>query len=353
MKDEYSPYKIVHHMDKLTQLKEGSAPVPLQVHIVPANVCNQNCTFCAYRMDGYLSNESFDTKDMIPKKELFETLLHLHHMGVKAVQYTGGGEPLVHPDIHEAFKTTLGFGMDLALVTNGMALTTDISDTLGDASWVRVSLDAATPQMYSFLRKTPQKTFNSVLNNIKELVRYKRQSVIGVGYVVQKENWEGVYNAAKLCKSLGVDTFRISAAFTTMGYEYFSDFEERAKELCAFTKAELEDENFTVFNLFNDRVKDTFEGSQEYSFCPIKELQVYIGADCNVYTCCTLAYNKKGLIGSIKDQNFEQLWNSEEKRKLYKQHDPSVHCKFPCMYKGKNEFINYCIKQRANHINFI
>jgi len=331
MKDEYSPYKIVHHMDKIEQLRRGEQPVPLQVHIVPANVCNMNCVFCAYRLDGYLSNETFDTRDIMPKEKLFETLVSIKKLGVKAVQYTGGGEPLVHPNAYEMLKATLGLDLDMALVTNGMALTNEMCDTLGDASWVRVSLDAATPEMYSFLRKTTQDTWHTVKLNIEELVRYKRRCVIGIGYVVQKENWEDIYKAARFAKELGVDNFRISAAFTTMGYEYFSDFEEKAKELAAFTKEQLEDENFTVFNLFNDRVKDTFEGTQDYDFCPIKELQVYIGADQNVYTCCTLAYNKRGLIGSIKDQSFKDLWYSVEKdakervHQLLHQERPKAH----------------------------
>ena len=82
-------------------------------------------------------------------------------------------------------------------------------------------------------------------------------------------------------------------------------------------------------------------------------MQVYIAADSNVYTCCTLAYNKKGLIGSIKDQTFKQLWESEERKTLYNNHKANIICNIPCMYKGKNEFIEYVVKKDPKHINFI
>jgi MoaA/NifB/PqqE/SkfB family radical SAM enzyme len=225
-------------------------------------------------------------------------------------------------------------------------------DLLGDAAWVRISMDSGESQLYGFLRNVPQTAFFKVVRNIETLVRYRRKSIIGIGYVVQKENYRNIYEAAKFFKGLGVDNIRISAAFTPMGYEYFSDFQQEARDQAKRAES-LSDDHFTVFNLFNDRVRDCFEGTQDYSFCPIKDLLTYIGADFNVYTCCTLAYNKKGLIGSIKDQSFKDLWQSKEKQEMFAGHSPMHLCKFPCMYRNKNEFINYCIKKDPRHINFI
>ena len=64
-KEEYSPYKIIHHLDKLIQLKNREQPVPIQIQLVPTNICNQNCIFCAYRMKDSLSNQEFNKKDIL------------------------------------------------------------------------------------------------------------------------------------------------------------------------------------------------------------------------------------------------------------------------------------------------
>jgi len=85
----------------------------------------------------------------------------------------------------------------------------------------------------------------------------------------------------------------------------------------------------------------------------MKELVPYIGADLNVYTCCMLAYNDLGYIGSLKGQTFAQLWNSPEKRAFFESHDPRKLCRLPCMFEFKNEFINYCLKKNPRHINYI
>lgn len=352
IKEEYSPYKIVHHPEKIAQLKRNEQPTPLQVQIIPINACPQKCSFCAYRMKDYTSNEQFFEKDMLSFDKIVETLDCMKDMGIRGLQLTGGGEPLFHPKAHDILKSAFDRNMEIALVSNGQLLTEEMCELLGDAAWVRISMDAASPALYSLIRNVSKTIYTQVLHNIKTLVKYRKKSIIGVGYVVERENFKEIYEAAKIYKDLGIDNFRISAAFTPMGYDYFKDFQDEARDLSR--KAEsLSDKNFTVFNLFNDRVKDSFEGVQDYSKCPIKDLLTYIGADYNVYTCCTLAYNHRGFIGSIKDKSFKEVWESKEKVEFFAQHDPSKQCQHPCMYKNKNEFINYCTKPNPRHTEFI
>ncbi len=351
--EEYSNWKIVHHQDILSKLKKSVQVVPLQVQIVPSNQCNHRCHFCAYRMKGFPSNEIFEEKDFLSYEKIYECLEDFAEIGVKALHITGGGEPLVHPNIYDIFVNTLDFKLDLALVTNGFKLTEDMCNLLGDSLWVRVSMDSVNKSIYSFIRNVSEDVFDKVVENIKLLVKHKRNNIVGIGYVIGKENYKDIYKAVKFFKELGVDNIRLSAVFTQMGYDYFFEFKDRAAELAKRAKEDFSDDSFTVFNLFDERVKDVFTGTQNYDYCPIKELLTYIGADYSVYTCCTLAYNKKGLIGSIKNQRFKELWGGYQKTKIFENHNPSINCSHPCMYKGKNDFINYCIKDNPKHINYI
>ncbi len=353
IKDEYSPYKIVHQMEKLEEMKNGGQPDPVQVHLIPSNRCNQSCTFCAYRMPESASNQKFNANDMMSSEKLFEIIDSCKQLGVKAIQYTGGGEPLVHPGIKEAFKRTLDNNMELALVSNGMALDDELIDILSDISWVRVSVDSASKGTYSILRRTKAGNFDVVAKNVRKLSNKKSGTVLGIGFVVSRENYLEIYDACKFFKDAGVDNFRISATFTPLGLRYFDGILEEAKDIAQKAKVDLEDKDFTVFNLFNDRIGDLFDGVQEYDFCPMKELVPYLGADLNVYTCCILAYNSLGYIGSLKDQTFEELWHSKEKIDFYNRHSPKVYCRLPCMFENKNDFINYCIKKDPKHINFM
>lgn len=353
IKDEYSPYKVVHHLDKIEELRQGCQIAPVQIHLIPTNRCNQNCVFCAYRLPDYPSAKNFYAKDEIPESKLLEIIDSCKEIGVKGIQYTGGGEPLVHPAISKAFQRTIEQGMDLALVSNGQALTDELIEILANVSWVRISVDSHKKATYSLIRRVKGGIYDKVTKNIEKLAKLKSSTILGVGFVVNAENHREIYSACQYFKELGVDNFRISAAFTSFGMAYFDGFLQDAKELAQKAKENLEDKNFTVFNLFNDRIGDLFHGSQDYPYCPMKEFVPYVGADQNVYTCCMLAYNDFGYIGSLQEQSFNELWSSEQKKSFFENHDPRKYCKMPCMFQGKNEFINYAIKPDARHINFI
>lgn len=354
IRQEYSPYKIVHHPEIIQQLKNKEHIFPIQVHLVPTNRCNQNCSFCAYRMDGYSSSQNFGCRDQIETRKLLEIISDLAENGCRAIQYTGGGEPLFHKDIDKALDVTFKLGLDVGMVTNGVLFNDRTLELMSQSSWVRVSVDSYERETYAACRGVTEKQHGMMLANVRKLAKIKSHTtVLGIGFVITKENYREVYKAAKLFKEIGVDNIRVSAAFTNQGYSYFDGWFDEARDIVLKTYADLNDERFTVFNLFNERVKDLFDGAQDYDFCPMKHLVPYIGADSNVYMCCMLAYNDRGLIGSIAERKFSEMWNAPETVTLMNEHSPKNDCRLPCMFESKNKFINYCIQDDAIHTNFI
>lgn len=359
MKEEYSSFKAVHHPDKIQELKDGKQIVPLQLQIVPSNICNQACSFCSYRMDGSLSNQNFNDRDLLPYDKLIETLDCCVDMGIPAIQVTGGGEPLVYKDKEngktaiDMFNAIVDRNLELALVTNGQALNDEICQLLGEhSSWVRISIDAGNAETYSKIRGVSPKIYDRVIENIKTLVKYRKYTIIGIGFVVCKENKDQVLECAKLAKSLGVQNFRISANMTPEGFQYFHGWLEETQELCKEAE-KLSDDNFHVFNLFGTRVQDNFEEIQDYNICYAQEFNTYLGPNLSLYRCCVQSFNNMGFIGSIKDQSLKELWNSQEKFDKFDNHCPAKHCKHPCLAKNKNLFLEYLTKLNPKHINFI
>lgn len=358
IKDEYSPYKFIHHPKHIEMMRSGEHVSPIQVQLVPTNRCNHNCIQCAYHIDGMPSNQQFTLRDEIHYDKLIEIVNDCKDMGVQGIQLTGGGEPTIHPQITQLMEYITHDGLiKLSLVTNAERLSDDMIDILvKHGSWVRISLDAGTKETHSKYRQVSKKSFYKVIGNIERLVKHRDDEnsdlVIGVGFVVNDCNYKEIYTAGELARNIGVDNFRISGAFTPTGFDYFAPFYKEASDIARETSRLLSSDKFTVFNLFDDRVKDT-QDTQDYDHCPIKDIQAYIGADYNVYTCCTLAYNKRGLVGSIKERSFKDLWYSKETMSMFKNHNPRKMCNLMCMYKGKNEFINYCIKDNPVHKEFI
>lgn len=351
MTTAYSPHKIVHHESKLKELKAGRQTTPLQLQIVPTNRCNHSCKLCAYRLEGSTSNEAFNPLDELSIHQVLSVLHDCADMGIKAVQFTGGGEPTAHPEFARMLDTALALNLDAAVVSNGQNIDEHMAALIGQGAWSRISFDASTEQTFSTVHRGGH--FTLVKEAVRKIAMHKKQGhILGVGFVVQADNFSEIHKAAELAKELGADNFRISAAFTPDGLAHFGDFFEMAQAMAKQTKADLEDNSFHVFNMFDDRVGDMFSGSQQYKYCPVKDLMAYLGADGNLYTCCTKAYSKAGLIGSVVE-GLDVLWNSGLKKRMFAHHTPKQACQHPCMYEGKNKFINYCLSECPEHVNFI
>lgn len=365
----YSTDKFSLHGQNLIALANNRQPFPVHVQMIISDLCSHDCNFCAYRMEGYTTSELFydlnkegarrhNPNRMIPLDKALEILDDCSIMGVKAIQFTGGGEPTVHPDHHRIFRTASDLGMDIALVTHGCLLTPEVMRLfVNSGKWIRVSVDASNAATYSNIRRISQRQFDVSMSNLRTLVAMKRtdkdsELVIGFGFVVTKDNWTEVVDAAKLAKSIGVDSFRISALFQSDEDEYFSDFYDHASELCA-TAQNLSDDTFQVTNSFGARVSDLVHGSPTVDHCGYMNFTTYIGGDLNVYRCCSTAYSTHGKIGSIQDRRFIDLWHSADKMRDFDSFDP--HKCTRCQFNKQNEAIAITVKQiqSIQHGNFV
>jgi len=72
----------------------------------------------------------------------------LKDYGVKAVTFSGGGEPLMNRDTETAIVHARAIGLDVGLITNGQYMAPGgLADVIvGHCTWVRVSLSATTPK---------------------------------------------------------------------------------------------------------------------------------------------------------------------------------------------------------------
>ena len=303
-------------------------------------------------MAGYPSSETFDVQEELSWDKLQRIICDCVVMGVKAVEITGGGEPTVHPHFNDLCSLIVDSGIDLGVVTNGSIWSPRHAETLARAHWVRFSIDAGTATTYASYRQVSPVVYRLVRDHVRQLtdMQCHPDSLIGVGYVVNADNWRDVLQAAEYAKDNGADNFRISALFQPQGRQYFETFFGEARDLCK--KAEgLATDTFTVFNLFGDRLGDLESGPPTASLCGYSRLTTYLGADSTAYTCCCNAYSAHGLIGSFRNQSFRRMWEAPTTQEKLLAVD-ATQCQ-RCMYNTKNETIAYAIDKNPKHINFI
>lgn len=358
MSNAYSNFKAAYHLDDIKAFRNKKPNPPRHVQIILSDLCNQNCSFCAYRMDGGFSTENFreissiglikkNPNRKIPTEKVFEILKDCSEIGVKAIQFTGGGEPTLHPDYLSIFQEAHRLNFQTALVTNGTRFEDWDFATLNRMSWIRVSLDAGNKDTYEKIRES--KLWNKVISNIKTLGKFTNGPLVGVGFVITKDNYKEIYDAAKIVKEAKIPYMRIAAIFSNEGSKYYKDIYESILTDITYAKEMLSTANFKLIDLFSHRLSDLDQGSPVNSFCGYQHFTLYIGGDQKLYRCCTTSYTSHGEIGDLKNMSLKNWWMNEAED-AYKDFDAQTchHCQF----NAQNEVINNLITPPL-HVDFV
>lgn len=348
----YSDLKILCHTDKLDDILKQKRTAPLHVRIKPTNICNQNCWYCLYANDAVVKNRSVNRRESIPWKKMKEIVNDLSDIGTKAVTFSGGGEPLCYSHICETIELVQQKGIEYAVISNGQALNEKERDALSRARWVRISLDSVNEQMYSKLRGV--NTFQTVIRNIERFARKKDdECVLGVNYVVTKDNSGDVYEICSLLSSIGVDNIKFSPLIIKGTVpQYHMDIKDKVEEQISRAQADFQNSRFKIIDKYtNDESLDlNFVKCEK---CFISEVFTVIGADCKVYYCHQRAYTSQGMLGDLTDQTFKELWYSDEIIKKSREMKPQDECNFRCAFEERNQLLNQLMNIDKTHINFI
>ncbi len=355
----YSDLKILHFDSKLRDILDGTLSPPLHIRLKPTNKCNHNCYYCCYRNKDLYLNQLFNENDEIPKDKMRKIVEGLRQMRVKAVTFSGGGEPLCYPYILETAANLINSGIKIAVLTNGSLLKGKITEALGkEIAWIRVSMDALDPQMYAKNRRVSLREFDIVCNNINNFAKNKsKQCQLGINFVVTQENHCDVYEFLKLMKKIGVDHVKISEAIVSTEKEknknYYFSFLDSVKKQISRGLVDLASDSFTIVDKFNNFENKDSCYEKKYNHCLFIQCLSVIGADMNVYNCQDKAYTKNGKIGSIKDKSFQELWSSEQTKEKLLNLNPSIDCNHHCTQHSKNQILfNYFNVNKA-HLEFV
>lgn len=351
----YSSLKVFAHLDKIDQvIKENKRLAPVYIRIKPTNYCNQNCYYCSYADQELGLRDSVRNQDQIPWDKMQEIIQDISKMGVKAVTFSGGGEPLVYPYIVEAMNQLLHAGIDLSIITNGQLLNKERAKVLSNAKWVRISFDSAKAETYAKIRRVPIQAFYEVCNNIKQFSQLKADTCeLGINFVVNHENAEQIYEMAKLAKSLGVNHVKYTARITKDLFEYHKPFKDAAIHQIHQAQKEFESPGFKIINKYEGDFESAMVFHRCYGKCYINHIFTVIAADSKVYFCHDKAYVSSGVVGDLKEQSFYHLWYSQAVKERYEQFDPYIECNHHCVYDDRNDLLNTFYSLDQNHINFI
>lgn len=335
MQNKYSNCKIAWFNYKLNALHDEIVTAPICIRLKPTNKCNHNCRFCVYKPDVSKMHDTANRTDTIPVGKLMEIVNDMARMGVKAVTLSGGGEPLFHPAAAALLEFILDAGLKLSIITNGQNMNGEIAWRLCRAKWIRVSMDYCTADMMAKSRGLSPFHFEEMENNVRWMAEHKSPGTdLTANYIITKENCESLYDAADMMQDWGFDIIRFSPVWMPNFVEYHDPIKDEVLKQLARIRDTFKDVAiYHSYNITNDQFRHA------YQRCYFSEIVPVIAADQNVYACHNKAYDPTGLLGSIKEQSFRQMWLSEQTRNRLREIVPMRDCNHQCANDAKNKFI--------------
>ncbi len=171
------------------------------LQVESAIACNLRCVMCPWtEIRQKASNQGRMTQ------EVWEAIRpHLHD--VKSVDFTGGGEPLLQPNLPKWMAEAKSAGCETGILTNGLLLNQDMAEKLLEAGWdwVCVSMDGASKVQYEAIRKGSD--FDVVCRNLGRIaeLRHRGKPKTMINFVLMHLNFHEVEEIARLAHRLDVD----------------------------------------------------------------------------------------------------------------------------------------------------
>ena len=164
----YSTLKFLKFKDHLQALEERRVVAPVHIRVKPTNHCNHKCWYCAYRTDDVALGGEMNDRNRIPAARMLALAYEFVDIGVKAVTFSGGGEPLLYKPLPDVIDILAKGGVRVAALSNGSNLKGRVADAFArHGTWIRISLDAWDNPSYVKSRGAKDNDFSRLVDNIR------------------------------------------------------------------------------------------------------------------------------------------------------------------------------------------
>jgi MoaA/NifB/PqqE/SkfB family radical SAM enzyme len=350
----YSALKAFRHLDRMQAFLSGRPAPPVQVRVKPVNACIHDCWYCAYRVSNLQLGSQMRLKDRIPNDKLSELARDLVAMGVRAVTFSGGGEPLIHPRLPGVLEILARGGVAVATLTNGALLSGEAAEAFArHGTWVRVSIDGWDGPSYARSRGVAQSEYGKVMGNVKSFAATGTRCAIGFSFIVSQDNAAHIADFCRQASDAGAGHVKLSACVVSNDGK---ENEAYHGPIASLVAAQIEEARKLEGSSFS--LVDHYHGAEQrydkvYHRCHFMYFLTVIGADCKVYACQDKAYTEAGLLGSIEKHSFREFWFSDENRRRMAQLDPSRDCRHHCVSHEKNLVLDELLGLDSEHVAFV
>lgn len=353
----FTPLKLLRHGADVERMLQGEVVYPISVELDLSLTCNHDCPWCSF---GTSESHGYRQQNWVqfPTPRVKRLLDELWELGTKSLTFTGGGEPLVHRDAAAILEYATHLGFAWGVVTNGVGLRNSVQEVVAAAAtFVRVSLDAGSPETHQVTHRVSRVQYHQILDNMLHTrTKAGDRLTIGASFCAQPANWREIYAAARDVKEHGGNYLEVRPVYPTdwRGDGWtgcLSDDEvEAAKHEIAHAQTHLNDDTFKVIGMV-ERFDQLVKHDKPYTKCQIGPLMTVVSADQQIWHCCVQRGMDGFKVGSIADRSLKSLWMTPEHKALMDGIDVT---RCPrCRYDGFNTLVAQAFEKDGMHWKFL
>ena len=325
--------KVLANVDRVIEFVETKNTSPVLIEVDPSNACNHACSFCLssyIHFEKYKGTETF-SRAMMPRDMLMGLCKDFVDMGVRAVNWTGGGEPTLNRHLKEAIEYCGSNGIKMGIFTNGTLFNKwdredkNMFETLVDnMTWVRISVDAGTKETYNGIRRARGKQdWDGMVANLNRLIETNKAKGnkidIGVGYVISPDTYHEIVDFANFFKDFDLTYYQYKPEIIIRedgGEQRDIDFwRDKVQPLLNKAKDILGDKFQVNGYKLEDLAMDREKFGRSYKKCLGSQISPCIGADGHIYVCTNHRGWKQYSYGCLYDnKTFKEIWNDISKK---------------------------------------
>lgn len=311
---EYSTFgdKLLQHLDTLSELQKKKRWKPITVQLSPTGVCDFSCDFCSVKFR--------DKSLVLPFNWAKRGLKDFKSLGAKGLELSGGGNPLLYPQINELINYAHKLGYKIGLISNspnpGKHLKKETAEKL---TWYRSSL-------------------SGIDNGFEYDFSVIPEGKLGFSYIVNEKTTKA--NLLKIVKLIKTrpDTKFVRIAPNCLNPDEIKNFKKKWGKTI-----EKLGEKF-----FIKEIGDNFKAYPD--FCGVGMIRPYCTEDGNIYTCSSYVlkerkYEDKHIIGHITNVKGMYKEANEQQRLFGSPYAVNPKDCYHCFYHNNNKLLHTIIKE--------
>lgn len=297
--------KVAWHRDRIEAWKRGERIAPLTIDMALTRACNYGCHYCYAMMQ---ENE----RSPITQEVMKSFLEDCAEIGVKGISFISDGESTISPVFVYSIQKGSELGISMAVATNGYVLNErKLYEVLPHMTYIRVNITGGERGRYAEIMGVKEAYFDQVVENIKAMVRIKKELglkvTIGLQMVLMPQYEDQILPLARLGKELRPDYLVIKHCsdnedgFLGVDYKGYERMYDKLREAEA-----MSDDGYQVSVKWS---KIMAEGKRSYQRCYGAPFLIQLSGS-GLVAPCGMLFNeryKKFHIGNITQQRFKDI----------------------------------------------